>query len=44
MGPFENAILGLLFLAVGSAATLLMFHLWGYPFDHQTHKVKRRRL
>jgi len=30
-------ILGLLFLVVGFAAVFLMFHLWGYPFDHATH-------
>ena len=31
-----SLILGLLFLFVGCAAVFLMFHLWGYPFDHAT--------
>ena len=31
-----SLILGLLFLVVGIAAVFLMFHLWGYPFDHAT--------
>ena len=32
-----SLILGILFLFVGCAAVFLMFHLWGYPFDHATH-------
>jgi cytochrome c5 len=35
MGTFGNAILGLLFWILGVANTLLMFKLWGYPFDHE---------
>ena len=31
-----SLILGLLFLFFGCAAVFLMFHLWGYPFDHAT--------
>jgi len=31
-----SLLLGLLFLFVGCAAVFLMFHLWGYPFDHAT--------
>ena len=38
MGPLSNAILGVVFLFVGAGGTFLMFHLWGYPFDHETHK------
>lgn len=38
MGPFENALLGFLFLALAAAATFLMYHMWGYPFDHATLK------
>jgi mono/diheme cytochrome c family protein len=35
---FSNAVLGLLFVGVGAAASFLMFYLWGFPFDHATHK------
>jgi mono/diheme cytochrome c family protein len=35
MGALGNAVLGLTFWAVGFANTLLMFKLWGYPFDHE---------
>jgi mono/diheme cytochrome c family protein len=38
MSPIGNAILGLVFLALGTATTFLMFHLWGYPFDEKTYK------
>jgi mono/diheme cytochrome c family protein len=31
-----SAALGLLFLALGAAATLLMYRLWGYPYDKAT--------
>lgn len=34
MGTLGNAILGLIFWILGLANTLLMFKLWGYPFDH----------
>ena len=37
MDPVANAILGIVFLALGAAGTFLMYHLWGYPFDHETH-------
>jgi hypothetical protein len=30
-----TALLGILLLALGFAAVFLMFHLWGYPFDHE---------
>jgi len=35
MGALGNAVLGLTFWGVGFANTLLMFKLWGYPFDHE---------
>ena len=35
MGAFENTILGIAFWVIGLANTLLMFKLWGYPFDHE---------
>lgn len=38
MGTFGNAVLGLVFLALAVANTLLMFKLWGYPFDHEKLK------
>jgi cytochrome c5 len=37
MDPVTNTILGLSFFLIALASTLLMFHLWGYPFDHDTH-------
>jgi hypothetical protein len=27
----SNATMGIVFCAVGLAATFLMYHLWGYP-------------
>ena len=38
MGPIWNAVLGLIFWGLSVVATFLMYHLWGYPFDHETHK------
>src|SRR5258708_27313873 len=38
MGHLGNAVLGLLFVGAGLAASLLMYYLWGFPFDHQTLK------
>lgn len=35
MGTMENTILGIAFWVIGLANTLLMFTLWGYPFDHE---------
>ncbi len=35
MSPIGNATLGLLFLGLAFAATFLMYHLWGYPFDEK---------
>lgn len=37
MGTLENAFLGVVFWVLGLANTLLMFKLWGYPFDHERH-------
>jgi mono/diheme cytochrome c family protein len=33
MGPLGNAILCFAFLAIGLIASVLMFYLWGFPFD-----------
>lgn len=38
MSPIWNAVLGLMFWVLGVAGTFLMYHLWRYPFDHETHK------
>lgn len=35
MGTLENTMLGIAFWAIGLANMLLMFKLWGYPFDHE---------
>jgi mono/diheme cytochrome c family protein len=33
---FASAILGILFVVLGTASTFLMFWLWGFPFDKAT--------
>ena len=38
MSTSMSAILGLIFLALANASVFLMFKLWGYPFDKETHK------
>ena len=38
MDSVGNAILGIIFLLLGTAGTFLMFKLWGYPFDHEQLK------
>jgi mono/diheme cytochrome c family protein len=38
MSALTNTILGLAFLGLGIAATFLMYHLWGYSFDHEKLK------
>lgn len=43
MSTLTNAVLGIAFLAVGLAATLLMYHLWGYPYDKEKHKSSAPR-
>src|SRR5205823_305176 len=35
MDPLTNAVLGLVFVALAVASTLLMYNLWGYPFDEE---------
>ena len=35
MDTFSNAILGFVFWGLGFANTVLMYKLWGYPFDKQ---------
>jgi len=37
MNPLMNAVLGVVFLFVGLAATVLMYYVRGYP-----HKARRR--
>ncbi len=38
MGAIGNAVLGVVFLGVSMALTLLMFYAWGFPFDHEKFK------
>jgi hypothetical protein len=38
MDTWLNVLLGLTFLALGIVNMLLMFHLWGYPFDEAAGK------
>lgn len=33
-----NTVLGIVFLVSGAAATFLMYHLWGYPYDKEKHE------
>jgi cytochrome c5 len=35
MNAIFNSLLGVAFLGVGAAATFLMYHLWGYPYDKE---------
>lgn len=48
MDPMLNAILGLAFVGLAFAGTLLMYWLWGFPYDHDKFKseapVSLRRL
>ena len=37
MSTSMSAILGLIFLGLANASVFLMFKLWGYPFDKETH-------
>jgi len=43
MNHLSNAVLGLLFVGFGAAASFLMFYLWGFPFDHATHRSEAPR-
>jgi len=36
MDTFGNAALGLVFLGLAFVSTILMYKLWGYPFDEKT--------
>ena len=38
MSTSTSAILGLIFLGLANASVFLMFKLWGYPFNKETHK------
>ncbi|MBI1807893.1 MAG: hypothetical protein HYR76_12680 [Ignavibacteria bacterium] len=38
MDTFGNAMLGVVFLFLSLVSTLLMYKLWGYPFDHEKLK------
>ena len=35
MGTVTNQILAILFVVISTAATFLMFYLWGFPFDKE---------
>src|SRR5580693_8469530 len=35
MSPLVNSFLGVVFLVIAAAATFLMYHLWGYPYDKE---------
>ncbi len=35
MSTFTNAVLGLVFVGLGLSGTLLMYKLWGYPYDEE---------
>ena len=37
MGPTVNSVLGIAFVVLGFSATLLMYKIWGYPYDKKTH-------
>lgn len=43
MDTWLNVALGLGFLALGLANTLLMYHLWGYPFDERSQRSSAPR-
>jgi len=43
METWLNVVLGLLFLGLALANTLLMYYLWGFPYDHAAHKSSAPR-
>ena len=43
MSSSTSAIFGLIFLGLANASVFLMFKLWGYPFDQETHKSEAPR-
>ena len=38
MSSLNNALLAVTFLVVAGSATLLMFYLWGFPYDHKKNR------
>ena len=38
MDPMLNAILGIAFVGLAFAGTILMYWLWGFPYDHEKFK------
>lgn len=43
MSTSTSAIFGLIFLGLANASVFLMFKLWGYPFNQETHKSEAPR-
>lgn len=43
MSTVVNVGLAVMFVVLAFSATLLMYHLWGYPFDHKTHRSSAPR-
>lgn len=43
MGTLSNQTLGVLFLATSTASTVLMYYLWGFPFDKERLKSEAPR-
>ena len=43
MSTSTSAIFGLIFLGLANASVFLMFKLWGYPFNKETHKSEAPR-
>jgi len=43
MNTWMNVLLGLSFLGLALANTLLMYHLWGFPYDKATHRSSAPR-
>jgi cytochrome c551/c552 len=43
MSTVVNVCLAIAFVVLAFGATLLMYHLWGYPFDHKTHRSSAPR-
>lgn len=38
MSTVVNVFLAIIFVVLAFGATVLMYHLWGYPFDHKTNR------
>ena len=38
MDPMLNAVLGIAFIVLAFAGTILMYWLWGFPYDHEKFK------